>query len=396
VSNFGWTYLSRDALRRAEHQLSGAGEGVRDEIGFLILHQRYADYFFPGTSVLHTRIRYALFVPWIYQTLLEEAQAGRVADRLQRQEVRLAGRLKHANSWGVIGGLNYPRPTTQPPSVSYWAALGAWGILRRHDGRLPSRAHIHALLQRSRRKVLDDDGRALHRAELPFSTLPPRPPDWSGSEPMTFDLTPREAEFLRRQFIDLRPANWDEHISVLAKLAAGNPVQADTCYAPGIAELAKEDGAKLRRAGHAAAMAAVGRAVYAALVEMLREEEDHQPTSRLHRAHLPVVVDEYGAQASRLRLLELIEDVGTLPPVVTDVLDGTLEWLKAGARNAAVLRNVYERAECSRKQHRARLSRLTGASRRLDWRNDEHAKAEPLHYRWHVVLRLLGDLWAAA
>ena len=63
MSSYGWTYLSRSALRRAEHQLSGAGEGVRDEIGFLILHQRYADYFFPGTSVLHTRLRYALFVP---------------------------------------------------------------------------------------------------------------------------------------------------------------------------------------------------------------------------------------------------------------------------------------------------------------------------------------------
>jgi hypothetical protein len=134
LSTFGWTYLSRSALRRAEQQLAGAGEGVRDEIGFLILHQRYADYFFPGTSVLHTRLRYALFVPWIYQTLFEEASTGRVADRLERQEIRLAGRLKHVKERGVIGGLNHPRPTTQPPSVSYWAALGTWGILRKQDG----------------------------------------------------------------------------------------------------------------------------------------------------------------------------------------------------------------------------------------------------------------------
>ena len=254
LSNFGWSYLSRNALRRAEHQLSGAGEGVRDEIGFLILHQRYADYFFPGTSVLHTRLRYALFIPWIYQTLFEEAVPGRVADRLERQEVRLAGRLKDAKERGVIGGLNHPKPTTQPPSVSYWAALGTWGILRQQDGRLPSRAQLHALLQRRPRKAFDDDGQALHRAELPFSTLPPRPPDWAGSEPMTFKLMPREAEFLYRQLIDLRPAVRPEHISVLAKLAAGRKVYSDTCYSPGIAELAKEDAAKLSRAGQAAAM----------------------------------------------------------------------------------------------------------------------------------------------
>jgi hypothetical protein len=71
-------------LRRAERQLSGAGEGVRDEIGFLIIHQRYADYFFPGTSVLHTRLRYVLFVPWIYQTLYEQGPAARVGDSLQK------------------------------------------------------------------------------------------------------------------------------------------------------------------------------------------------------------------------------------------------------------------------------------------------------------------------
>jgi len=47
MSSFGWTYLSRDALRQAEAQLVGEAAGVRDEIGFLIIHQRYADQFFP-------------------------------------------------------------------------------------------------------------------------------------------------------------------------------------------------------------------------------------------------------------------------------------------------------------------------------------------------------------
>ncbi|MGY3621933.1 hypothetical protein ACVJGD_008129 [Bradyrhizobium sp. USDA 10063] len=89
------------------------------------LRNRLPDYsstlrrlFFPGTSVLHTRVRYALFVPWIYQTLYEEASPGRVAESLQRAEVRLAGRLKPANSWGVIGGLNFrARPASRHRSA---------------------------------------------------------------------------------------------------------------------------------------------------------------------------------------------------------------------------------------------------------------------------------------
>ena len=172
MSGYGWTYLSRNAVRRAERQLANSGDGVRDEIGFLIIHQRYADYFFPGTSVLHTRLRYALFVPWIYQTLYAEGSSGRVTDRLQRAETKLAGRLRYAKGGGAIGGDKFPNPISQPPSVSYWAALGTWGVLRPVDERLPSRTHLNAMLQSKYRKAVDDDGQALARAELPFTALP--------------------------------------------------------------------------------------------------------------------------------------------------------------------------------------------------------------------------------
>jgi hypothetical protein len=115
---------------------------------------------------------------------------------------------------GAIGGFNYPRPTSQPASLSYWAALGAWGILRETDGRLPSRAQMHALLQSKHRKARDDDGQALLRAELPFAALPPRPDDWSAAGPTEFALLPREAEFLHRQFADLCPRDTPGHACV--------------------------------------------------------------------------------------------------------------------------------------------------------------------------------------
>ena len=59
--------LSRDEMRQVERSLANSEQDTRDEIGFLLIHQGLADRFFPGTSVLHTRIRYALFVPWLYQ-----------------------------------------------------------------------------------------------------------------------------------------------------------------------------------------------------------------------------------------------------------------------------------------------------------------------------------------
>lgn len=59
MSSFGFTFLSRKALGQAEQMMFGGKAGVRAEVGFLIVHQRYDDHFFPGTSVLYTRLRYA-------------------------------------------------------------------------------------------------------------------------------------------------------------------------------------------------------------------------------------------------------------------------------------------------------------------------------------------------
>ena len=63
----GWVLLSREAVARAEEALAANDRGVRDEVGSLSLHQRFANRFFPGTSVLHTRLRYVLFVPWLME-----------------------------------------------------------------------------------------------------------------------------------------------------------------------------------------------------------------------------------------------------------------------------------------------------------------------------------------
>ena len=53
--------------------------------------------------------------------------------RLTASETALAGQLKigkltDPDCDGIIGGLVWPRNAAQPPSFSYWSALGAWGL----------------------------------------------------------------------------------------------------------------------------------------------------------------------------------------------------------------------------------------------------------------------------
>lgn len=103
LSSFGFTFLSRKALGQAEQMMFGASSGVRDEVGFLMVHQRYADHFFPGTSVLHTRLRYVLFIPWLYQSLRAKRPAPKdFAHAFIDLEHRLTGRLQFKGSEGSL------------------------------------------------------------------------------------------------------------------------------------------------------------------------------------------------------------------------------------------------------------------------------------------------------
>jgi hypothetical protein len=91
----GWTMLSWEEMRQVERALSSGEQDTRDEIGFLLIHQGFADRFFPGTSVLHTRIRYALFIPWLYRRAAYNRRRGvDLETMIRRLLVELAIRLK--------------------------------------------------------------------------------------------------------------------------------------------------------------------------------------------------------------------------------------------------------------------------------------------------------------
>lgn len=385
----GWTYLSREALARAKAQMDEESMGVRDEIGFLTIHQRYADHFFPGTSVLHTRARYAIFVPWLFEDLA--GLTGPAADRALRERERvLAGRLREAGESQVIGGRVFPKPSSQPPSTVYWNALAVWGILRpRLDGRTISRAHAHRLLK-GVRAATDDDGQPLLGFDPPFVPLPKRPDSWRGGS-ITLRLAVAEAEFLRERLAQLRGSGGHE-LSLLARLVRTDAASPPGMWADETRAIAGTDRAPLARAQQAANLAGVGRAVYDALLEHVVEADDKREASTRHRDHLASTVAEYGAVAAKLDVDALEADIGALPLKLRAVVTATKEWIASKSTDPRPLFEVYAAAE-ARKGPRARLP-LTpnGRARRLEWSNDEHGLAGPLHYRWEQVSMLLNDL----
>ena len=58
---------------------------TRDELGLGLIRDGFANTFFPGTSVVQTRKRYFLFVPWICKSR-QKVQSSGVRGRMGRGE----------------------------------------------------------------------------------------------------------------------------------------------------------------------------------------------------------------------------------------------------------------------------------------------------------------------
>ena len=395
----------------------GGAAGVRDEVGFLIVHQRYADHFFPGTSVLQTRLRYALFIPWLYQSLRTKRPVPKdFRNAFSGLEHELVGRLKYVEGVGgekngVIGGDVFPGTISQPPAYVYWTALAKWGLIgTRPDGRPWSRPDMAKLLAASgKRAHHDDDGKPLEAVAWPISGLIDVPDDWDNwggwddrykhdnKGKLTLDLSPREQIYLASKLRAVRSPTDPGEPSLLSKLVGKSLDEADYCWDSEILALAGKDAPMLKRAGQAAALSAIGRAIYAAQVETLKETRDKRPQPNLHRAELKDAVEKWGKQAALLDMNLFLPELGHLPPAVEAVLKESAAWVVSGVKDPMVLLDVYARAEISRKNDRARLaSTQFGVDRRMEWQAERHGLAEPLHYRWGNVKRLLRDLEGGA
>jgi hypothetical protein len=385
-------------VAQAESALKSDQLGVRDEVGFLSLHQALSDRFFPGTSVLHTRLRYALFVPW----LMEEAQGNPVL--LRKHELALTRQLNQGadKSKGVIGGSIYPEAPVQPPSMIYWSALARWHILQpRPDGLSSSRGEILKKISAIHSKTpsrqrMDDADPAEDDDLSPFVKLPSPPAEFlSSSEPMDFNLTTPERNFMRRHLIGVgRGASPQNSQSLLSRMAEErlSVRNINVPWSKAIRDIADADDKRaLIVASHVAALAGIGRAVYAALVEEAKAA-DGAPRTTVPFDDTQRMVATHGEAAKALDISALNALVPGLPSYLIDVLNATQKWLQSSLQKVDGLRDVYQRAE-QRKGARARLaSNLGGQGRRAEWSAEQHPLAEPLHFRWGNVRRLLNDL----
>src|SRR6185369_8689539 len=105
-STFAWLdYSSRERRAMLEVVDLFREKGTVDELGLGVVRDAFADKLFPGTSTLHSRARYWLFVPWLLLRLEGERTPSNKADERARYlQAKLVNALEEGHeAEGVIG-----------------------------------------------------------------------------------------------------------------------------------------------------------------------------------------------------------------------------------------------------------------------------------------------------
>lgn len=184
MSYLAWIDFDPEERRRAQTLIDLFKQPeARDELGLGTVRDGLADLLFPGTSTIQTRLRYMLFIPWIY--LEAQSRKATQAERIviaRDLEFQLSeALLRGGETIGVIGrdaGRNLKRLA----SSVYWAGLNTLGIR--------TLAGSHSTFMSYGPESLKD-----HDLKLWSSNLPKPPADFLVQT--SFALAGGEADFLR-------------------------------------------------------------------------------------------------------------------------------------------------------------------------------------------------------
>jgi hypothetical protein len=198
VSTFGWLDTDSEQRRKMLEVVDlFKEEGTVDELGIGSIRDALANSLFPGTSVLHTRLRYVLLIPWLMQRAAKHtSSSAEMSAEFRNFEYRLINSLNAGGEvLGVIGNTARNRLKRMPSGI-YWAALGAWNI---RTGDFSSDGYFrrqYDYRQLSNRTARADDPEA--RELSPDTGLDahlPQPPDGL-LKAVDFTLTPEEEQYL--------------------------------------------------------------------------------------------------------------------------------------------------------------------------------------------------------
>jgi len=376
-------------------------KGTVDEIGIGSVRDALSDALFPGTSVLHTRARYFLFIPWIYRYLEGRGiPSSSVAKEGRKVEVGLIETLVGSDdNAGTIGRVARHRLKLLP-STMYWSGLGAWGMRPTEQ----SQDQYHRSLDRVYRLrdagSRDDDGQALdaHSRRTWHAGIPPAPAGFPKC-PLSHTLNRSEAEYLREQILTRCRGTLLAHLVDICKPADDAPFVWDHPESRGFPASAQDRLQHARNFSEAILGAAL---LYNLMLAERAAEEGMTGADEWAAGHGESLTDwvelmneraAEHAKWNRDEFWRLVTGINPRVPVPTRLFVDAWLNLALGGDPAGIRENVRARRLVADRERaiKGRLARLHNVEALRRWRG--YSGASQLTYRWNPqVSRITSDI----
>jgi Family of unknown function (DUF6361) len=390
TSALNWLDVSAEQQRRVREIIRLFEEpGTRDELGIGPVRDAFNELLFPGTSVIQTRARYFLFVPWNFQ---EAARRGyrdqALLLRVDRNERQLIERFRNAGFVdGLIGRLQGARVKTLPSTI-YWGGLGRLGIL-------VSPVTPRAVAQLARPTAAEEDELDSRGAGPWHPTLPNPPSGFPDDHSGGFDLTAEEAGWLQERILDRAEG------TLLAHLVCG-PMLADSdapWFEPAARDVSKEIGIILENARRFSLAVHGASLLYNLLVSEAYERKGFTQVAEpvaSYREQLTDWADRLEGDHDQTWDWATFWLVGAggnarVPTAARSFVESWVEGVaRYGASNVADVDSLRQLVESRVTRLRGGRSVLVNDKLLALWGGSSGASA--LVYRWETVRRLVLDV----
>jgi hypothetical protein len=126
MSSLAWIDFDEAERQRAQRIMALFQEReTRDELGLGAIRDSIADHLFPGTSTIQTRLRYMLFIPWLYRAL-EKRDVPEAQLRAEARDTENPA-CRRPESRRRIQRHHRPRCGTAAPAAAEFRLLGRPG-----------------------------------------------------------------------------------------------------------------------------------------------------------------------------------------------------------------------------------------------------------------------------
>jgi hypothetical protein len=363
-----------------------------DELGVGVVRDSFAELLFPGTSTLHTRAKYALFIPWIYREI--ERSPTKSQDpwpQARNAELRLIDQLADSEDGRSAIGIDARATLKTFASTIYWSALGRWQIRAYPQSQDQYHRWVRAGGARAGSPPTDDDSEDFALGGW-HARLPDPPERFPRSA--SFRLNADQSEYVAERIVMAAPS------SLLAFLLDRRIDVGDVespWLLPGGLGLPSELADQLHHAGCFSLAINGAPLLYNLMLSELRPDkresiEDFRGRLSDWSREIDDRAKELGAWDRKGDFWEIVESTGARPTPPTrrfieNWLDLTIDGDPESVANDKRARQLISNQERRVKGGRARLHSQAALAL---WGGDTGTGR--LSYRWSNVQQIVGDV----